>query len=396
MQLDRNTLRRLALIVGAILILAASVMASTIGTFTPQQQIQVISQDYIDSYFNWDIRQVDKTTWLATFTIDKTFWDSAKTCAASLTKQACYTTLCASTSLTDNCNSTSVAKVQADLTNMSSYPLASTSRDMGFSNMVIDAAGGKGTFTISFPNGFKEGLSAKLGFGSTTINTTLSSNLWMESSRQICRDSNNEIHAVWANKTVIGYANSTNNGLNWNTSTNFYTCGNPSISCDGVNVAITCGVSSNLYLGLSTNDGGTFTWQTVKTDDNYGYQTVEMRGQYIYLFYSRLFQGTFCTASSAGFTKSTNLGSTWSASANLASGACHQKNPNTYTKWEYPSASVVGGGAATDNVLVSFYDADFDGITYTNAIAAWNSSSAGATWSSEADLTYTAQAPMQE
>lgn len=66
MQLDRNTLRRLALIAGAILILAASVMASTIGitAITSQNHIDIISQTgIIDANLTYSFKELNNTHW---------------------------------------------------------------------------------------------------------------------------------------------------------------------------------------------------------------------------------------------------------------------------------------------------------------------------------------------
>ncbi|QLJ53529.1 MAG: hypothetical protein Sv326_1354 (plasmid) [Candidatus Fermentimicrarchaeum limneticum] len=174
-------------VIGLILFFLLFLISSAKAEGIPIQAsptIDIISQTYIDSYLTWSFKPIDNKTWRAGFTVDPALWSNAKDCLAqpAASKAACFTNLCnAAASLSPNesvrlglncSNSTDITKLTADFGNMGSYPLTAVTKDIQFSKFIIDLTNGNGSFTISFPNGFKVGESAKFGFGSTIINTS--------------------------------------------------------------------------------------------------------------------------------------------------------------------------------------------------------------------------------
>lgn len=87
---------------------------------------------------------------------------------------------------------------------MSGYPLTNLTGDMKFSNFVMDAVNGNGTFYIDFANGFKNGAVAKFGFGSTVVNTTTQPyEVTMSSNQRYFYVSETGLHwAFYSNTTV--------------------------------------------------------------------------------------------------------------------------------------------------------------------------------------------------
>ncbi|MCX6776344.1 MAG: sialidase family protein [Candidatus Micrarchaeota archaeon] len=360
----------------SLIFLISFAKASDVGSVSSTQTIQIVSQTYIDSYLNWDFKQVDDRTWTASFTMDSAFFSSTKNCTVmtGTSRTSCFSNLCDKYSKTSNgtafdCTSDRT-KLQADLLNMSNYPLKNLTAGISFSNFIIDMVNGNGSFKINFLDGFKENEGGKFGFGSTIVNSaTLLDPQW-GSGRNICRDSNNNLHAVFFySSSVVKYANSTNNGSVWTVTTldtgltALYR--NPHIDCNGDNISITYaqGTTSGI-LQYSTNAGGSWTEKTLIGNTILYDLICARRGSWFYCFYST-YNGNY----GLNFTNSSNGGTTWSKTTLIA--------PTTYSP-TFPSIWVNTTGnnlyvAYVKDTVSSSSDAVWFNVSNDNG-ATWNGS----------------------
>jgi len=236
------------------------------------------------------------------------------------------------------------------------------------------------------------GASARVYF---TVNPTSSSTLLLSlttatqfppSQRMICRDGKNYIHIIWPyNGTRIAYARSTDNGVSFSINTSFFGSSSttsstkypPSISCDGNNITAvyTDAGSADVIVGISTDNGNSWSWTNPITSGIGLYSAVERRGQRIYVLYV---DGDY----NVSFFNSTDGGSTWGPQTILWQ--AWKEVHLGYEYYTYVSLAVNGTGTSSDRLYVSCYVTSFDGIsTYAFASLFRNSSNAGASWGAE-------------
>lgn len=355
MQLDRKMLRRLALIVGAILILAASVMASSIGTFTPQNQIDIISQTgIIDTNLTYTFREVNKTYWIANF--------------------------CAKPTLTSF--------------NSTDYPLTSLSAGITFEQLSpirFNAVSKCGWFYIIFPDGFKPDLKAKFGTNSTLIATSTTTP-FVTNQRAICRDGNNNIHVAYLyNSTWLEYANSTDNGVTFtnitlNSSTNIK--GTPYITCSGNTLIIvhTAQTINATSLYKSNDNGASWSYQQLRTglvrpQGAGGMVGIELIGARAYIVYQRMIIPSYAY-DSVVFFNSTDTATTWGNDVNVFLGSHTSGKLGCTETYFMQGMGVNGSGGANDNIFImATYSFTGLGCGDGGLNMMKNSSTSGVTWS---------------
>lgn len=361
--LDRNMLRRLALIAGALLILAASVMASTVGiTAIPSQNhIDIISQTgVIDANLTYSFKELNNTHWRADFCINQ------------------------SSTITLNSNS---------------YPLTNLTTGITFeqvSPIRLNATSKCGWFYIIFPDGFKPNLKAKFGTNSTLISTSTTT-AFVSNYRSICRDSSNVIHVAYLyNSTWLEYANSTNNGVSFtnitlNGSAGF-TRGIPYITCSGSTVLIASifyNTSSSSNNGIavykSTDNGATWSYTQPRTNNIRlqtagGMATIELINTNAYIIYQQINTTNF---DDVKFFKSTDTGSTWGNDITVFHGSYISGKYGCTETYNLQATAVNGTGGNNDNIFVMavyIFNGQACGDGGLNMMK--NSSDSGTTWSS--------------
>jgi hypothetical protein len=324
-----------------LVFLFKAVLSANIGNSYSQNKIEIISQTGIDENITWSFKEINNTYWIASFIIPSTLA-------------------------------------------IKSYPLVSLSSNLAISKSSIDMTKDN-SFYIIFPNGFKPNLSAKFGYNSTLINTSTSNFPYYQSDRAMCRDANNKIHVVYNyNNTYITYANSTN-GLTFTYNNSFYSCLNPSIACNGTNIVVSCVYNlANLIIGLSTDNGNTWSFQIPRTTANI-YSTVDIRGNRIYVVYSKQAGSGSYLYQNGVFFNSSDLGSTWSNDVILWEG--FSSKFSGFDDYWLPSISVVGIGTSSDKIFASMYENEFDLVVVTSLNHFKNSTDAGKTWSNDVILT---------
>jgi len=211
------------------------------------RHIEILQQEYIDSYFNWNFEEINENNWKASFTIDEGLWNDAKNCNSEddAVKPTCFRDF-RSKYFSNTLKAEDAVKLGADISDMRNYPLANLTPNIRFSDFNIDLESGTGSFYIIFPHGFKEGESAKFGFNSTVIYSTLTeTEPFKASGRAICR-TNNAIHVVAINGTTnVSYFKSTD-GVTWTalkldgsaTGDNPVAASEIAIACSGTNVFV--------------------------------------------------------------------------------------------------------------------------------------------------------------
>jgi hypothetical protein len=336
-----------------LLMFVITAKASTIGSFKSQNYIEILQQTEIEASFNYSFKEINSTHWNASFSIP----------------------------LTTNFN---------PLT----YVITNLTPNIGFATgvnkIIYNPRTGQGWFYLIFPKGFIANEMAQFGNSTTIINTGTTVPFY-PNQRAICRDGLNYIHVAYLySSTVIGYANSTDNGATFTVSyTKANTSGTkntPSISCNGNNVTIAyVNGTATLAVFTSTNNGGTFadiSPVTATTGKTVYEVDVERRGANIYLVYGNA--STSTTKPSIIFLNSTTGGSTWGAKKVLMVGSYLRVGPlTTFNEYLHPSIAVNGTGGAIDIIHVLFQNdgIDNDGSAYFD-IQYINSSNSGATWSS--------------
>ena len=224
-------------------------------------EIKVESQDYIDTYINWQFNEIDDKAWTANFNFREPFWSDLKKCLNDQENLGCWQNLQKNYFPTYG-----LVKIKEDLLNLRNYPLVSLTDNIEFSDFQIDLENGKGSFNIIFPEGFKNNEKAKFGFGTTQINTAQANPFDVEKTN-ICR-SPNKIHVAWKySSTNIGYANSSD-GITWMQNTSFHVNSSgsgervyePTIDCQGNNitVVIPVNVANDLVVMISGDEGETW------------------------------------------------------------------------------------------------------------------------------------------
>jgi len=262
----------------AILLLLMGIAgASNIPQIAGTPRINIISQTYVDSYFNWTFTQIDSKTWSATFVINPALWSDAKTCTGSIdvAKTTCFQALCDTyLSKEIDCSSTTdKEKLAIDMANMSNYPQINLTANMKFSKFVIDTDKGIGSFQIDFPEGFKSGESAKFGFGSTVVNTTTSSEAISLTTQRRTFYASGRHWVFYSDGTNFSYSTSTD-GVTWSAkilvhaATSGPYCG---VWFNGTNVSYACtSIGPTYYRSGIPNSDGTISW--VAAEQNIGVQ----------------------------------------------------------------------------------------------------------------------------
>jgi predicted cupin superfamily sugar epimerase len=151
--------------------------------------------------------------------------------------------------------------------------------------------------------------------------------------RAICKDASGNLHVVWRyNSTAIYYARSSDGGNTWSVNTSFYGATStatstkyyPSISCDGNNITVVYddGTAYDLIIGISTDNGQTWSWKVVEDGfkasaalysmpGNYYTPVVERRGQRIYIVYDWKYADGYTPYLECHFINSTDGGNTF-------------------------------------------------------------------------------------
>ncbi|QLJ53366.1 MAG: hypothetical protein Sv326_1191 [Candidatus Fermentimicrarchaeum limneticum] len=257
-------------------------------------------------------------------------------------------------------------------TYQSSYPLNINTRSGVWSISAYDAGGAstRAYFTVN-----------PTSSSTVLLSVTTATPFW-PSQRAICRDGKNYIHIIWLyNSSSIAYARSTNNGVTFSINTSFFgststtssTKYTPSVSCDGNNITAvyTDAGSSDVIVGISTDNGNSWNWANPITSNIRMYNAVERRGQRIYILYV---DGEY----NVSFFNSTDGGSTWGPQTILwQAGDYGQFGYDHYTD---VSLAVNGTGTSSDSLYASCYEIASDGTSQTFASSFRNSSNAGVTW----------------
>jgi len=209
--------------------------------------------------------------------------------------------------------------------------------------------------------------------------------------RSICRDGQGNLHAVWARTgNYIRYANSTDDGVTWNTRDIGYGSdfNFPSISCNGNNITIAYidrgPPVKKLCVNISTDNGVTWSGTTPAVALGPSAQ-VERRGSRIYLVFEN-------DSYDSMFMNSTDGGDTWGPITTLFDG-----NYLDYPICDgifYRSSSMVvsGSGGAGDDIYVTvkyeYRDDDPNpestcdlSVDSTYTVYFKNSTNAGTSWS---------------
>lgn len=332
-------------------IIAQASQASSIGTFQQENKIEILSQTGAEEYFDYSFKELNKTHWNSSF--------------------------CITNPLT--------------AINPQSYSLTALTSNIAFetgaSKVQFDTRTRCGWFYIIFPKGFVSGERAKFGNESTEIGTTKTTP-FDSAQRSICRDGNGYIHAVWLyNISRIAYANSSNNGTTWNY--NYYFQGNvsnsssyktyPSIDCNGNNISVSYEDSTfdDLIVGLSTNNGGSWSWQGVRTSCVATYSTIARRGDRVYVAFVTP-TSSACGYADGNISYSTNGGSTWTH-VKAFDGWYILHMGNQY--YDRIVLAVDGTGTASDKVhtVARYYGLDDMGYSFTG-MNYRNSSNGGASY----------------
>ena len=333
-----------------------------IGEVILSPEIRIESQDYIDEYFDWSFTQINDTYWMAEFVINnQNLLNDVKIALPYANSNTRWK------SIRDiYFPNYTITRIANDFKNMTNYPLESMSSSIKFSNLKIDLPNGKGSFYLIFPDGFKENERAKLGFGTTQINTGANQGTSPEK-RSIC-NSNTMKHVVWKyNTTHIFYANTSLSGNNgWTVNQSFYTTSasqvfEPSMDCYGNNVTI--GIPDTnldiLIVMSSVDNGASFTKYTpiTGTTINQAEMSIQTRGSRIYII---------------NYNDSADEYMNF-VIINNADGSVIQKNTTiftlgTSTAVNYPMSMTVNGtGDTSDIILISFMDDDDDDVYAINS-----------------------------
>jgi len=348
-----NWKRELIFIVSLILLFLFGAMvqhsqARTIGSFQQENYIEIISQTGIlDTNLTYSFKEINNTHWIANFCVKPT--------TSAIFNPAKYPLI----NLTDGIIFERISPIRFNVTSKC------------------------GSFYIIFPKGFKPNLLAKFGENSTIIGTGTVIPFY-PNQRAICRDGNNNIHSAWLyNSTAIVYANSTNNGVNWITTflnSSTATKGTPHTSCDGNNITIFYEDTSSddIYVYISTNNGGTFTWKNPVTSGVYGLTGAvvgERRGQNIYIAW----QTSATAGMSVKFINSSDGGSTWGSQQTLFQGTWLPLI-DFFDNFIKPSIIVNGTGTASDRIFILVENDGTDVGSYSYAMVMKYSTNAGNTW----------------
>ncbi|MEM7818920.1 MAG: hypothetical protein QW403_02135 [Candidatus Aenigmatarchaeota archaeon] len=158
------------LFVSIFFLILISKVSTNIGEFYGQNEIIIEKQDYIDTYFNWTFTEINSTHWFASFLVESNLWNNITYCESLdlIQKSQCW----------QNVKDTFFPEY--DLTTLTqhltqlldgTYPLINLTRNIAFSDFEFNLTGGKASFYIIFPEGFKAGEKASFGFNSTRIFT---------------------------------------------------------------------------------------------------------------------------------------------------------------------------------------------------------------------------------
>lgn len=192
-----------------------------IGEVGQDSIIEIVSQDYIDSYFSWTFTRINDSLWNASFSIDKKFLENLTYCRArtSAQKTTCYTNMRNNWTAIQNYTT---AKVRADIENITNYTktLKVVKGTASFQNAVFNAITGNGSFLINFTNGFQEGVELKFGFNSTLINTSASNTALDTTQQRKLFYAQGRYWLFYFNNTNIVYTSSTD-GTTWTLSTSW-------------------------------------------------------------------------------------------------------------------------------------------------------------------------------
>jgi len=398
MQFDQKTLRKLALILAALALMAATVMAqtiatkasSTIGSFKEDWGINLIEQEtdyngdgvsdmivnvasmnntYLEIYAN-DTRETEAYKWASAICNITGVTAIGKWEYNPATKIWAYTGL-------------------LNYGNLTNYGLNSSwcpdSYGMGF--VLFGAGSGDKQYRLNFSYGRKE-ITIYTGKGTSIINTGTTVPFY-PNQRAICRDALNYIHVAYLySSSTVAYAYSTDNGATFTTSLTVIngsgaTKNTPSISCNGNNITVAyVNGTSSLAVFTSTNNGGTWTdvSPSSATTGKTVYEVdVERRGTNIYLVYGNA--STATTRPSIIFLNSTTGGSTWGAKKVVIAGSyLRVGSVVVFDEYLHPSLAVNGTGGSTDILHVMVQEDALDVSSYFG-IYYINSSNSGSSWS---------------
>ncbi|MFH1722946.1 MAG: hypothetical protein ABH950_10135 [Candidatus Altiarchaeota archaeon] len=189
---------RIVLSIFTTLILTSTASATIISPVTNEIEFEITSQDYISSYFSYDIKVVNETRIEIKVSVDDNFHNSVFDCTSANqqalksegeTKPELNLMSAASPNPTTTINNNviiSCNKNQIRQQYLSSYPETQVYADLGrLDKIPIEASDGvipvQNSFSIQaktttlifdFPEGIRSGEYIKIGFNSTYINTT--------------------------------------------------------------------------------------------------------------------------------------------------------------------------------------------------------------------------------
>ncbi len=322
---------------------------SVIGEFYPSNEIEIVKQDYISKYIQWEFTEINSTHWLVNFTVDPGFINEIK-----LVKEKGLNDFCKNRfSEKLDCSE----RVTVDIEKLDRYPLESLTKNIVINKEGINVLNGFGSFYLIFPSGFKANEKAKFGFDSTVIGTTTSTIPFYPDERSICRDGQGYLHVAWLFKTneAITYANSTDDGETWNLyniSTKTYSRGQPFISCHGDNITIAYvnNAADDVLVNISTDNGGTWSGETAVTNGADIDVSMERRGEKIYIVYKNFLN------SDIEFVNSSDGGSTWGAAVTVQENF-PQTFPLCQSRDYYQfSMAVDGTGGSLDHIMLVYQE----------------------------------------
>lgn len=336
-----------------------------IDTYNPRT-IKIISQDYISKYIDWSFEEIKSDYWKVNWSIDSNLRTDIEKCltVAISSNSSCIQNINDEYFLLERKTN---EKIYNDLKKINQYPLVSLTSGIDVDLKDLNLLNENGHFYLTFPYGFRENEQVKFGFDSTIIN---SSNVvaFYPNFRSICKTIDGRLHIVYSkSESAVNYANSTDNGTTWISTTLFSNLvSKPHISCDGNNITVSyeC-LSAQLCINISEDSGKTWTGQTPRTSNVDWYSGVERRGQNIYIIYRNT------TVNSLRFFNSTDAGSTWSSDVTIFDDSADLFNTIT----------VNGTGGNNDKIYVGIVN-----TTGGNSVYFVNSTDSGNIWGTPIEI----------
>jgi hypothetical protein len=333
-----------------------------------ERTITIISQDYIDKYFEWNFTQVTDNTIHAQFNIMNGFLvTDYKACRTRACSNTCWTNI-KNTYFPNN----TITQVCNDMKNITNYPRKSTKGVVSFSGFNFDTTTLVGNFDISFAD--REDTEMKLGFGSTVVGA-VGSTPWLGQSRSMCLDNQSNIYTGYRyNDSILMFHKSTDGGISfqsvWNMSLDVVSNRVPFVACSGSNIAWGHLFNADLVFNISTDNGVTWTGYGDDTNCLEDYTTATMLGNRLYIVCKNLDANTGI-AYHGFYTNGTAINSKYGALSRI-----------NYVM-NRPTIAAYGTGNASDKIVIF-------AVNTNNSDIVWSTSSdGGTTWGTNKTISST-------